>query len=291
MPKLIAKPPEETAPGHSKLLLFGPSGVGKTWFGLSFPRPYYFDTEGGAQLPHYRERLKAAKGMIVGPDQGTLDFNILFDQMLALSSQKHEFKTLIIDSITKLYQACLASEQERLGSKDAFGASTKLPKANMRRLMNLASRLDMNIVFIAHETAAWGEVNGQRTEIGKTADVFDKLVYDLDLTLHCQKRGASRIAVPVKSRLLGFPEGQSFPLDFAEFAPRYGKDYIDAEPTQIILATAEQVARIQQLLAAVKLADGEFDKILERGKAEAPAELSTDHADATIKWLEKKIAA
>ena len=37
MSKLKAKAPELTNPGHIKAVLFGKSGVGKTWLALNFP--------------------------------------------------------------------------------------------------------------------------------------------------------------------------------------------------------------------------------------------------------------
>jgi hypothetical protein len=55
--KLKAKAPEIVVPGKTKILVFGASGVGKTWFSLGFPNPFFIDTEGGADLKHYQERL------------------------------------------------------------------------------------------------------------------------------------------------------------------------------------------------------------------------------------------
>src|SRR6185436_14696537 len=111
--RLKAKQPEETKPGKSKIVIFGPPGVGKTWFSLSFPVPYYIDTEGGADLKHYQDRLKAAGGVYLGPQDGALDFPFLIGQIEALATEKHSYKTLIIDSITKAYQTCIANESER----------------------------------------------------------------------------------------------------------------------------------------------------------------------------------
>ena len=115
MSKLKAKAPELVVPGKTKALLFGAAGVGKTWFTLGFPVPYYIDTEGGADLKHYQERLKAAGGAYLGPDEGSLDYDVVLDQMQALATEKHPYKTLIIDSITKIFQTAIANEQERLG--------------------------------------------------------------------------------------------------------------------------------------------------------------------------------
>ena len=160
MSKLKAKEPGIAEPGKTKGLIFGASGVGKTWFTLSFPAPYYIDTEGGADLKHYQERLKTAKGAYMGVDEGALDFTAVIEQMQALATEKHPFKTLIIDSVTKLYQTAIANESERIidsGKKDEFGASKKPAIRQMRRLVNWATKLDMNIWFVAHEIPEWGE--------------------------------------------------------------------------------------------------------------------------------------
>lgn len=291
MSKLKAKEPGITQPGKTKQLIFGPSGVGKTWFALSFPKPYYMDTEGGADLIHYQERLKAAGGAYMGPADGTLDFATVLEEVKTLATEKHGYETLIIDSLTKLYQTCIAQEADRLGDKDAFGASKKPAIAWMRRLVAWVTRLDMNVVFIAHETNEWGkdDKTGQRVEIGKMADVWDKLIYELHLTLQCVKQGPQRVAIIRKSRLLGFPEGERFKLDYTEFATRYGKDFIEAASKPLVLATAEQVAEIERLLQTVRVTDEEIQKMLTKAGAENWSELNTEQAAATINWLQKKI--
>lgn len=292
MTKLKAKSPEEVKPGKTKGMIFGASGVGKTWFTLTFPNPYYLDTEGGADLQHYQERLKRSGGAYLGPKDGTLDFNFIIEQMQALATEKHPYKTLIIDSITKLYQTAIANEAERLGDKDAFGASKKPAIAGMRRLVNWAMKLDMNIWFVAHDAAEWGTdpKTNQRSEIGRIPDVWDKLIYELHLTLQAVKRGPARIAIVKKSRLLGFPDLENFPLEYADFATRYGKDYIEAESTQIILATSEQVAEINRLLSVVKVTEAEIEKVWTKAGVDSWAELSTEQAEQTINWLKKKIS-
>lgn len=291
MTKLKAKKPELTKPGKTKGVIFGASGVGKTWFTLSFPAPYYIDTEGGADLKHYQERLAKAGGVYLGPEDGALDFDFIIEQIKALSTEKHSYKTLIIDSVTKVYQTAIAAEQERLGDKDAFGASKKPAVAAMRRLINWISRLDMNVWFVAHETAEWG-INArteQREEIGKVPDAWEKLLYELDLGLWAKRVGESRVAYVKKSRLIGFPDGDCFPLEYADFAERYGKDFIEADTTTIILATADQVGEIQRLLSVVKVTEADIEKVMTKAGAESWHELTTEQADSTINWLKKKL--
>jgi hypothetical protein len=291
--KLKARQPADVQPGHTKAMIFGASGVGKTWFTLTFPTPYYIDTEGGADLKHYQERLKAAGGAYMGPEDGALDFATVLEQMQALATEKHGYKTLIVDSITKLYQTAIANEAERLGDKDAFGASKKPAVSWMRRLVSWTTRLDMNVWFVAHDTAEWGidPKSGQRTELGRIPDVWDKLIYELDLTLHAQKRGPARTALVRKSRLLSFVDQDQFPLEYAEFAQRYGQEFIEAAPTRVIMATAAQIEKINALLNVVKVSEADVQKVLTKANAETWAELETVQAAKTIEWLEKKLKA
>lgn len=287
--KLKAIKPENVTQGKSKSLIFGPPGVGKTWFSLMFPTPYYIDTEGGADLKHYQERLNAVGGAYMGVPQGSLDFDTVISQMQGLATEKHPYKTLVIDSITKLFQTYIAYEAERLGEKDTFGASKKPAIAKMRSLVNWATKLDMNIVLIAHEITEWGVINGQRQEIGKIADIWEKLIYELDLTLQVVKAGPSRFAIVRKSRLLGFPDNEKFELNYNEFAKRYGKDYIESTVQTITLATEEQVKEIERLISVLNISQTDIDKILTKGSAESFNELTMVHAETTLKWLSNKI--
>lgn len=290
MSKLKAKDPLTVEPTKPKFVIYSASGVGKTWFGLSFPSVYYIDTEGGASRAHYMERLSKSGGQYLGVEEGSLDFGVVIDQIKALSTEKHKFKTVVIDSISKLFNNAVASESERLGDKNAFGADKKPAIAYMRRLVAALGRLDMNVILIAHEKAEWGmDAKGDRVELGKVADCWDKLIYELDLALHCQKRGASRAAVVKKSRLVGFPEGQSFPLEFADFADRYGKDIIEKSAQQIKLATPEQVSEINRLVDLLKIDTATVEKWLEKANAETVAEFNETQANKIIESLKSKI--
>jgi len=287
--KLKAKDPTTIKPGKIKLMVFSKSGIGKTWLAMDFPKPFYIDSENGARLGHYQTKLKAAGGAYFGVEEGALVPSAVLEQVSALATEKHPYQTLCFGSITKLYQTAIASEVERLGDKDVFGASKKPAIAFMRRLVNWVQRLDMNVMFEAHEAAEWGLVNGVRSEIGQQPDVWDKLIYELDLTLRLEKAGASRYAVVRKSRLVGFPEGERFALDYAEFAKRYGKDFIDAPVAAITLAKPEQVAEILRLLELVKVEEKEIEKILSKANAEEWAELTEAQASATVAWLKGKV--
>lgn len=284
--KLKAVDPKSAEPSRPKLLIFGKAGVGKTWTSIDFPSCYYIDTEGGANLSHYTDKLKKAGGVYFGPDQGSQDFEEVIKQVEALATETHSYRTLIIDSISKLYNAEISREAERLGDKDAFGASKK-PAINLsRRLVSWIDRIDMNVILIAHEKAMWAK--GE--QIGVTFDAHDKLEYELDLCLNIQKMGDSRKAFVKKSRLLEFPDASSFEWSYAEFAKKYGKDIIERTSQPVILATAEQLAELNKLLETVKLPDGETEKWLKKANVETFAEMDTAKVAACITALKSKIS-
>lgn len=287
--KLKAVPPKDVKPTRAKVLVFGGSGYGKTWTSIDFPSAYYIDTEGGATELHYKEKLEAAGAMVLGVSEGSLCLDTIVEQVKALASQKHQFKTLIIDSITKVYQHEIAQEAERLGEKDVFGASKKPAIAKMRQLVSWISRLDMNVILIAHEVGEWGkDAKGERVQIGYTFDCWDKLEYELDLVLQVYKNGASRKARVRKSRLIGFPESESFDWSYPEFAKRYGQGVIEKDVESIVMATEEQVTELNYLLDTFKIEDTQRQKWLTAAKADNFSEMDTSDIQKLINHLKAK---
>jgi hypothetical protein len=287
--RLKAIDPKETEPSKPKILIYGEGGVGKTWTALEFPNVYYFDTEKGADREHYTDKLKASGGKYLGPEHGTLDFDFLIEQTEALATEEHAFKTAVFDSITKAYNTAISNEAERLGDKNAFGADKKPAIADMRRLLNQISRLDMNVIFICHEKDEWGtDAKGDRVNVGKTFDCWDKLRYELDLVLQIQKRGDKRVAIVRKSRLLGFPDGTTFPWSYAEFAERYGKDIIEKAVKQIVLATPEEVAEIKRLTDLFKTTPEEISKWFDKAQVTKWEEMETSTINKCINHLKEK---
>jgi len=292
--KLLAVDPQHVEPRKPKVLIFGPAGVGKTWASLDFPGVYYIDTEGGADLPKYRTKLKAAGGVYFGPEQGALDFDTVISQIEALATERHSYRTIVIDSITKIFSAAISDEQARLGDLDAFGASKKKPIQQMKRLIKWINRADLNAVIIAHEKDVWGKnEKGQQEAIGKTFDGWDKLEYELHLVLRIFQIGAGenarRYANVGKSRLSGFPSGERIDWSYTKFAERYGRDVIEKEVVPVVLASAEEVSEINQLMEVVKLPDGLVEKWLTKAGADSFEEMSSENIQACISHIKGKL--
>jgi AAA domain len=287
--RLRAIAPQHAEPSKPKVLIFGKSGVGKTWTSLDFPSCYYIDTEGGADLAHYTAKLEAAEGVYLGPDQGSIDFATIIDQVKALATERHPYRTLIIDSITKVFALEIAREAERLGDRDAFGASKKPAVAYMRALVAALMRVDMNVILIAHEIEQWGQnERGERTVVGATFDAWPKLEYELHLALHITKQGNSRYAQVRKSRLTGFPDGSRFPWSYAEFAERYGRDVVERVAKPVEVATAEQIAEAERLLGVVRMPDGWLEKCLSAAGVDTLVELDTDKIEKLINAIKER---
>jgi hypothetical protein len=159
-----------------------------------------------------------------------------------LATTQHDRKTLVIDSFTKLFNtqiAISAEAMEKAGKEDAFGASKKQAIAYTRRMISWFNKLDMNVVLICHQKSLWKDGK----EVGVTFDGWDKLEYELHLALRIAKQGASRKAFIGKTRLVPFPEGESFDWSYQEFAKRYGQDVMETGAKPADLATADQGCR------------------------------------------------
>lgn len=290
MSKLRAVEAKTVEPSKPKILIYGKSGAGKTWGALDFPAAYYVDTEGGASHDHYTDKLKASGGSYFGPDQGSMSFSEIINEVKSLATEKHQFKTLIIDSITKIYNDEIAKEAEKLGEKDAFGASKKPAVAYMRQLVRWLGRLDMNVILISHEKTEWGmDSKGNRVEIGSTFDCWDKLEYELDLALCIIKNGPTRTAKVRKSRLIQFADASFFPWGYEEFSKRYGRDTIERDGKQVILATEEQLEELKNLLEVVKIKEGQIEAWLKKANVDAFNEMDSSKLASLISHIRSTI--
>ena len=73
------------------------------------------------------------------------------------------------------------------------------------------------------------------------------------------------------------------------FGVHNGKNFIEADSKQIVLASAEQVAEIQRLVSVLNVSEEEIEKVLTKSGADKWEELSNEQAVDMIKRLNKKI--
>jgi len=279
--RLKGRDPTTVEPSKPKIIVYGPPGVGKTWAAIEFPNVYYIDTEGGADLAHYRKKLAAAGASYMGPEDGSLDFATVIDQVQALATESHDHKTLVIDSFSKMFNNQITITQEKMakaGVEDAFGASKKEAIQYTRRLIAWMNKLDMNVILIHHQKSQWKDGK----EIGVTFDGWEKMEYELHLAVRVVKNGPNRLAYIGKTRLEQFPGDTNFPWSFKEFAARWGLDIINSASKTANVATPEQLTEYRDLVLKNKIAPEVLDKWASAGD---PDLLDQAVMEKRLEWL------
>lgn len=279
--------PEVVVPSKPKIMLSGKPGTGKTFFALNAPAPYLIDTEGGATREQYVKKLIANKGSYLGVADGAQDFTEVISQVRELATTKHEFKTLIIDSFSKLYNVEAAAAEERSGSD--FGKDKREADKPTRKLLNWLGRLDMTVILVCHQKDKWIRQGRELIMEGSTFDGYKKLDYELDLWLETKLVGTTRFASVVKSRIDGFPVGTDIDLDFATFERLYGKAVVEGPVKPIVLASSVQIDEIKRLVDLLKVPEDDFDKWLTKAQATEVEDLSQENAEKMLKFLNDKI--
>jgi hypothetical protein len=289
MSKLAFHPAVAAVPTHPKILIYGAPGTGKTWFATAFPSVAYIDAEGGADLAHYASRITAGGGQYIGPADGARNPDFVLEQIEALATQPHNFKSLVIDSVTELFTDKTSREMDRLapiyGDKSTYGKENVPAVRWMKSLLRALNKLDMNVVLIAHEKQTFVDDKPGPIE----ADVWKKLPHVLHLAMRATLRGPARNFIVTKSRMLGFPQATSIAVDFLEFKRRFEQDFgagvIDAVAKNFALATPEQVQELRRLAGVLKLKPEQIEKSLSKKGADEWRDLTTEQAAEIIATL------
>jgi len=265
-----------------KALFIGAAGVGKTTAAINFPRPYLIDTERGAENDQYGKIIVERGGALFQ----TSDFDEMVAEVKSLLSEPHEYRTLIIDPITTVYDDLLDKAAGRVGTD--FGRHYGEAKKQWKQLYNLLNRLDMNVIVTSHAKKLYGENFADK---GNTFDGPKGLDYLFDLVFEIQRRGAKRVGLVHKTRVERFPEGDVFPFSYDEVADRYGRDVLEREAVAIALATEDQAAEIRALIVEAEIPIESQQKWLEKAQASGWSEVAADQAGKIIAHLQAQIAA
>jgi len=176
---------EITTEGNIKLLLYGPSGVGKTCFAVDFPGPIlYFDFDGkiDSAASYFRGQKDLTTVDVVELAAGLHpDSIVVMDTELKKDLSK--YKTIVVDSLTTYSNAMLRHIiKTNMGIKRpvyAQGTGTSredygiLLREFGRRIPSLLS-LPCNIVMLGHVDTERDEVTGEIKRLTRMDGSFNK---------------------------------------------------------------------------------------------------------------------
>lgn len=284
-----AKPTLET--NRFRTLIYGNTGTGKTHFAVSFPSVYYIDTEGVLKYKKFVEMLKKNNSDTVA----LYELEEIIKEVKELLTVKHDYKTLVIDSITFPYNLLSHVEAERLAKKapstegTEYGANLAKAKRLTFHLGMLLTRLDMNVIVIAHEKSKFKDGK----DAGVEPDVNEKMAYALGTKIHLRLMGGSRKAFIDKSR---YEDHELKNLELIEFdngwdviKKRFGEDMFLRDAIIETLATQEQIKEVNRLKEILNFPEESFQKWLISKKAHTLDEVNTKDMDKLIEHFKSKI--
>jgi hypothetical protein len=263
-----------------KALFYGSAGVGKTMAAIQFPKPYIIDTEGSTNKPQYVKAIDKASGVVLM----TVDFEEMVNELKQLLTIKHDYKTLVIDSLTNLYNDLLEKAEKKVGTE--FGRHYGEANKRMKQLLNLLFRIDMNVIITSHSKNEYGQ---NLAVLGQTFDCYKKLDYLFDLVFEIQKRGDKRIGIVKKSRIETFPDTDTFPFSYDEIANRFGREVLERDAKPQELATVEQVKELTRLIELLKTPEEVYSKWKSKASAEEWSEMPREAMEKCIQYLKSTI--
>lgn len=93
---------KETANDAPRILIYGPEGLGKTTLASQFPKPVFLQIEKGTP-----------SGLTIESFGHLKDFDSVLDALEALYNEDHEFKTVVVDSVSELERLIFAEVCKR----------------------------------------------------------------------------------------------------------------------------------------------------------------------------------
>ena len=144
------------APQKKVIWVYGAPFSGKTYFANSFPDPLMLNTDGNIKFvdaPYISIRdTVTVEGRLT---KRLLAYEVFTDAVAELEKKQNDFKTIVVDLLEDVYEACRVYICDRQGwkheSDDSFRAWDMVRSEflnTLKRLMNLDYE---NIVLISHE--------------------------------------------------------------------------------------------------------------------------------------------
>lgn len=201
-----------------KILVYGPTGVGKTLFALSFPKSVAVDSEDGFSWYEGTDYAKNLLGIMDSQSYDDLE-NLLEDLD---DTDPDKYDTLIIDSETKIYEniqeALQSVEEARAARKGRDVLDANISVRSWGKIKQVASRLQNakirlasqgnNIVSVAQSADVMEDAgNGQRVKVGERPNMAKNAIYDYDVVLRLFTKDEKYYGEVEKDRTNTFKKG------------------------------------------------------------------------------------
>lgn len=274
-----------------KMFLYGPAGVGKTTAALQFPNSYVIDMEKGTD--YYAESMNKSGSAVLQ----TVSAEDIKTEIRSLLTEKHDYRTLIIDPVTQLYNS-LQDKWTRIFEKHSKADAAEIQdfgmrywgrvKAEYKSIQRMLLSLDMNVIITSHQKDVYG-AGMQKVGVGPDSMKGDSYVFDMVFRL--DNVNGKRIAFTEKERAeIGknrFPA--SFEWSYPNFLKFYGQEIIERAADPVAMSSKEQVAEVIRLLGVVKVDDETVSDWFTRADVDAWEEMSGERIQKCIDFLKKKI--
>jgi hypothetical protein len=263
-----------------KLFMYGGAGAGKTTCALQFPNAYIIDCERGTD--QYDQRINALGGVVFQSSE----MAEIIAEVKGLLTERHDYRTLVIDPITTAYNDLLDKCEAKVGAD--FGRHYQEANQQMKRLANLILALDMNVVITAHAKKEYGD---NLKVLGVTFDGWKQLDYWFDLVIEINRKKGSkeRTGKVVKTRIPTFEDQGTFDWSYEAIRQRYDAATLERGAVSVQLASADQVAEIRDLLAVVRLPEGTTDKWLAKAGADTWEDMPAETIAKCIEYVKDKL--
>lgn len=265
-----------------KILIYGEMGSGKSTMACSFPNTAYFDTEDINSKIIFAEAISKNGGAVLA----TGDLDEIISQVKELISTRHDYKTIVVDSLTVAYENAMAEGEKNPEIGSGFGRHIAYADNKTKQLTNLLLRADMNVIITCQAKREYGD--GMKV-VGNTYVGFKRLGYIFDLVFESSVLGRNFNAIVRKSRLRSFVTGEEVPFNFTEIMKRCDKEVSDAIPVPIVLATPEQIKEAKRLVSLLSVTDEAVSKWFTKEAVESFEEMDTTAIDKYILAMNKRI--
>ena len=214
-----------------KLYLYGAPMGGKTTFASGFPEPLILNTDGNIQYvdsPYIaiRDQVRM-NGRIKETKFAWTIFKEAVDEVIA---GQHTFKTIVIDLIEDVYEACRVYMYDKLGieheSDAGYGKGYDMIKTEFLTTMKRIINSDYNIVLLSHD-----KIEEVKLRNGTSITSF---------TVNLQEKIAKKLAgmVDITARVVLDDNNNRF-LDFTYNDYVFGGNRIGLKETKIPLNVEE----------------------------------------------------